>query len=61
MAEEKFFHIQGQFICQKCKSDVAAGRFWYDSGDVTWMCQSKHISRVELVAKKKKKKDFGDE
>jgi hypothetical protein len=61
MAEEKFFHVPGQFICQKCKENVTAARFWYETGDVTWMCQNKHISRVELVAKKKKKKDFGDE
>jgi hypothetical protein len=61
MADEKFFNIKGQFICQKCKSDVTAGRFWNESGDVTWMCQSKHISRVELLAKKKKKKDFDNE
>ncbi len=61
MADEKFLHIKGQFICQKCKEDVLAGRFWHETGDVTWMCQSKHISRVELLAKKKKKKDFGNE
>ena len=61
MAEEKFLPFPGKFICKKCKQDVTAGRFWYETGDVTWMCQNKHISRVELVAKKKKKKDFGNE
>jgi hypothetical protein len=61
MAEEKFIHIKGHFICQKCKQDVHAARFWHESGDVTWMCQIKHISKVELVAKKKKKKDFENE
>jgi hypothetical protein len=58
MAEEKFFNVPGQFICQKCKQDVSAARFWYESGDVTWMCVNKHISKVGLVAKKKKKQDF---
>jgi len=61
MAEEKFLPVPGKFICQKCKQGVTAARFWYDSADVTWMCQSKHISRVELLAKKKKKKDFENE
>jgi hypothetical protein len=61
MAEEKFFSFQGKFICQKCKKDVTAARFWQESGDATWMCSNKHISRVELTPKKKKKKDFGDE
>jgi hypothetical protein len=61
MAEEKFSHVPGKFICQKCKQDVTAARFWYESGDVTWMCSNKHISKVELVAKKKKKKDFENE
>jgi hypothetical protein len=61
MSEEKFFSFQGKFICQKCKQDVTEARFWRESGDATWMCANKHISRVELVAKKKKKKDFNDE
>ena len=61
MAEEKFRSIVGQFICQKCKEDLIAARFWYDSGDVTWICSNKHISRVELLPKKKKKKDFDNE
>ena len=61
MAEEKFLQVPGKFICKKCKQDVTEARFWYESGDVTWMCQSKHISKVELVAKKKKKKDFENE
>ena len=61
MAEEKFLPVPGKFICQKCKQDVTSARFWYETGDVTWMCQNKHISRVELIAKKKKKKDFENE
>jgi hypothetical protein len=61
MAEEKFFSFQGKFICQKCKQDVTEARLWRESGDATWMCTNRHISRVELVAKKKKKKDFDNE
>jgi hypothetical protein len=61
MAEEKFFSVSGKFICQKCKEDIISARFWYESKDITWMCSIKHISRVELLPKKKKKKDFEDE
>jgi len=61
MAEEKFFSFQGKFICQKCKQGATSGRFWYETGDATWMCNNKHISRVALIAKKKKKKDFSNE
>jgi hypothetical protein len=61
MAEGKFLQVSGKFICQKCKQDVIVARFWNESGDITWMCSNKHISKVELVAKKKKKKDFENE
>jgi hypothetical protein len=61
MSEEKFLPVPGKFICKKCKQDVTAARFWHDSGDVTWMCTNKHISKVELVVKKKTKKDFTNE
>jgi hypothetical protein len=61
MAEDKFLPVPGKFICQKCKEDLTMARFWYETGDVTWMCYKKHISKVALLAKKKKKKDFEDE
>jgi hypothetical protein len=61
MADLKFMPVVGKFICQKCKENTIEARFWNESGDVTWMCSKKHISRVELDAKKKKKKDFNNE
>jgi hypothetical protein len=48
MAEEKFFSFQGKFICKKCKQDVTEARFWRESGDATWMCANKHISKVNF-------------
>ena len=61
MVDQKFLSIDGKFICQKCKEDIVVARFWYESGDVTWMCSNRHISKVGLDAKKKKKKDFDNE
>jgi len=61
MVDQKFLSVNGQFICQKCKEDINVARFWHESGDVTWMCSSRHMSKVELLAKKKKKKDFDNE
>jgi hypothetical protein len=61
MVDQKFLAVSGQFICQKCKEHVVTARFWNESGDVTWMCSSRHMSKVGLVAKKKKKKDFNNE
>jgi hypothetical protein len=61
MVDQKFFSFTGKFICKKCKENVTDARFWNETGDVTWMCSKKHISKVELDAKKKKKKDFSDE
>ena len=58
MAENKFMQVSGKFICQKCKTDVTEARFWFESGDVTWMCDSRHISKVCLIPQKKKKKDY---
>jgi len=61
MAETNFKVFTGKFICQKCKLDVTSLRLWNETGDATWMCTSKHVSRVGLIPSKKKKKDFEDE
>jgi hypothetical protein len=61
MVDQKFLQVPGKFICQKCKEDLTMARFWYETGDITWMCSKKHISKVSLDAKKKKKKDFENE
>lgn len=60
MSENKFLVVAGAFICKACKANISSARFWYSSGDVSWICESKHISTVGLVPKKKKKSDFDE-
>lgn len=59
MADFKTF--PGKFSCKKCHEEVLSLRLWPESGDATWMCGSKHISKVNLMPKKKKKADFKSE
>lgn len=58
MAEKEFKIFSGEFTCKKCDEVVTSIRLWVMSGDTTWMCSNKHISKVSLVPDKKKKKDF---
>ncbi len=53
--------FQGKFPCKECGKEVLTLRLWSENGDATWMCESKHLSRVELIPQKKKKKDFSNE
>jgi len=48
---------QGEFLCQVCKEKVKQIRVYPDTGDATWMCFNKHISKVQLykVGYKKRK------
>jgi hypothetical protein len=47
----KFSNYPGKFTCQKCKSDVPKARFWRDTYDLTWMCDCKYVSKVNLDVK----------
>ena len=60
MAKE-FGVYSGNFLCKKCNEEVLSLRLWNDSGDVTWMCSQKHVSKVGLLPIKKKKGDFENE
>jgi hypothetical protein len=60
MAKE-FKIFSGKFLCKKCGEEVKSLRLWIESGDATWMCESKHVSKVGLIPDKKKKADFFDE
>ncbi len=51
----KYSVYTGQFKCQKCGKSVSSLRSYPDTGDLTWMCEDKHISTVNLRAKKSKK------
>jgi hypothetical protein len=61
MANQDFMVFPGKLFCKKCQEQVTSFRFWLESGDTTWMCTQKHISKVELKPKKKKKSDFENE
>lgn len=50
---EKFSIYPGKFPCKKCNQEVTSLRLWLDSGDLTWMCTEKHLSRVPLIITKK--------
>lgn len=41
----------GKFVCQECKSEVFEARFYFSSYDLTWMCSSKHLSKVNLYVR----------
>jgi hypothetical protein len=58
VAETNFIVVSGTFYCKKCSEEVSSMRFWPQSGDTTWMCSKKHLSKVCLVAPKKKKSDY---
>jgi hypothetical protein len=59
--QNKYSIYPGKWPCKTCQEEVLLLRLWIETGDATWMCSKKHISRVSLVPKKKKKKDFTDE
>lgn len=47
---------RGQFICQTCKEEVGTLRCYAETKEVTWMCKSKHLSKVSFA--KRKRSDF---
>jgi hypothetical protein len=48
----------GKFPCKTCGEVVSSLRYWQESGDATWQCTKKHISKVGLKPVKRSKKDF---
>ena len=61
MADKDFTIYNGKFPCKKCQEEVTTLRLWVESGDATWMCTKKHVYKVNLMPKKKKKADYKDE
>jgi hypothetical protein len=53
MAKYDVYH--GQFPCHTCKTEVSTLRFYIEDKLLTWMCENKHISSVNLNIKKTKK------
>lgn len=58
---DSFKVFLGKFVCRKCDEEVLSLRLWLESGDSTWMCSKKHVTKVGLIPVKKKRKDFSDE
>ena len=61
MSNKNYSIITGKFSCKTCSKEVLSARFWNATGEVTWMCSDKHLSKVGLIPQKKKKKDFINE
>ena len=50
MSLDKEYSIYpGKFPCHTCKEEVLTMRLWIKTTDCTWMCTSKHISKITLV------------
>ena len=47
----KFSIYPGKFLCQDCKMEVKEARFYTKSFDLTWLCDNKHLSKVNLYAR----------
>ena len=58
---KEFTVYPGKFPCKTCQEEVLSLRYWGATGDATWMCSKKHISKVGLIPPKRKKKDFTNE
>jgi hypothetical protein len=58
MSDKPFITYPGKFLCHRCKEEVRSLRLWRDTGDLTWQCTKKHVSKVNIVPNKKTKKDY---
>ena len=47
----KYSKYSGTFVCQECKKDVFEARFYKKSFDFTWMCEDKHLSKINLYGR----------
>jgi len=53
----KYTSYTGKFLCKVCKEEVGSIRVYPETGESTWMCSKKHISKSQLykVGYKKRK------
>jgi hypothetical protein len=56
----KYSVYPGKFKCQECGKDVMSLRSYSESKELTWMCSEKHLSKINLSLKKKKKDYLGE-
>lgn len=61
MQNKLFTVYPGTFMCKECDEVVKTMRLWKESGEASWMCNKKHISKVQLLPIKKRKKDYENE
>jgi hypothetical protein len=47
--------VYGDFPCHTCKEVVKSLRQYIEEKELTWVCSQKHMSRVSLDVRKKKK------
>ena len=47
----KFSIYKGIFVCQKCKKEVSEARMYYETLDFTWMCEDRHLSKVNFQSR----------
>lgn len=59
--EPKYSIYPGKFPCKTCEEVVNVLWYWKEFGHATWMCSKKHISKVQLVPIKKRKRDYINE
>lgn len=52
---DKYSVYHGRFVCHTCKEPVNSMRHYIFSKTLTWMCTNKHLSKVSLQTKKKKR------
>ena len=51
----KYTVYHGEFFCHTCKKQVKTLRLYGEDKKLTWMCEDKHLSFVNLNLKKNKK------
>ena len=56
----KFYDVySGKFNCKECKQLVTSMRLWKETGVASWRCKDGHVSEVQVIpTKNKKKKDY---
>jgi hypothetical protein len=54
----KYSVYNGLFKCQECGIQVLSLRLYPEQKELTWMCEQKHVSKVDLNSRKKKKKGY---
>jgi hypothetical protein len=53
MSNNNFTVYAGKFPCKTCNEEVNSIRLWSETAMLTWMCTTKHISRVPIIVTKK--------